>query len=152
MYNKDELQYLKMMQENINRMATNSTNAKTWMISIVSAFLAIESCIIDLKFWLLFALIPILCFWYYDGYYLQIERGLRNRERDFVNLKNGTETSIGIETLETALFDFTPYLKDKDELENGYRETKTLMCNKSVYPLYGLLMIAVLIGTIIINL
>lgn len=152
MYNEDELLYLKMMQENINRMATNSTKAKTWMISTVSAFLAIQSCMVDFRFWLLFSLIPIFCFWYYDGYYLQIERGLRNRERYFVNLKNETETSRGIEKLKTALFDFTPYPKDKDDLENGYRETKTLMFNKSVCPLYVLLMIAVLIVTIIANL
>ena len=159
MYNEDELLYLKITRifktfkkENINRMATNSTKAKTWMISTVSAFFAIQSCMVDFRFWLLFSLIPIFCFWYYDGYYLQIERGLRNRERYFVNLKNETETSRGIEKLKTALFDFTPYPKDKDDLENGYRETKTLMFNKSVCPLYVLLMIAVLIVTIIANL
>ena len=38
-YETQDLQYLQMMQENITRMAGNSTNAKTWLVTIVTGFL-----------------------------------------------------------------------------------------------------------------
>lgn len=38
-YDTQDLQYLQMMQENITRMAGNSANAKTWLITIVTGFL-----------------------------------------------------------------------------------------------------------------
>ena len=40
-YETQDLQYRQMMQENITRMAGNSANAKTWLITIVTVFLAI---------------------------------------------------------------------------------------------------------------
>ena len=55
MYNEDERQYLQMMQDNITRMATNSANAKTWLVTIVAAFLAIGCNIKDFDYWLLLA-------------------------------------------------------------------------------------------------
>ena len=38
-YDPEDLQFLQMMQENITRMAGNSANAKTWLITIVTGFL-----------------------------------------------------------------------------------------------------------------
>ena len=38
-YETHDLQYLQMMQENITRMAGNSANAKTWLVTIVTDFL-----------------------------------------------------------------------------------------------------------------
>lgn len=38
-YETQDLQYLQMMQENITRMAGNSANAKTWLVTIVTGFL-----------------------------------------------------------------------------------------------------------------
>lgn len=38
-YDAQDLQYLQMMQENITRMAGNSANAKTWLVTIVTGFL-----------------------------------------------------------------------------------------------------------------
>lgn len=40
-YETQDLQYLQMMQENITRMAGNSANAKTWLVTIVTGFFAI---------------------------------------------------------------------------------------------------------------
>lgn len=38
-YDTQDLQYLQMMQENIARMAGNSANAKTWLVTILQVFL-----------------------------------------------------------------------------------------------------------------
>ena len=78
-YETQDLQYLQMMQENITRMAGNSTNAKTWLVTIVTGFFAFGCSITDLDWWLLLAIIPIVVFWYIDAYYLSLERALRNR-------------------------------------------------------------------------
>ena len=41
-YNDDDRQYLEMMQGNIERMAANSANCKTWMVTIVAAVMALQ--------------------------------------------------------------------------------------------------------------
>lgn len=69
-YDPEDLQYLQMMQENITRMAGNSANAKTWLVTIVTGFFAIGCSIKDFDWWLLLAIIPIIVFWYIDAYYL----------------------------------------------------------------------------------
>lgn len=158
MYSEDERQYLQMMQENITRMASNSANAKTWMVTIVAAFLAIGCQIEELGYWLLLALIPIFVFWYIDAYYLRLERQIRNREQRFINFKRGAE--VGALTREDLVFDFRPLPKNekddeaKKDLENKnlrYVETGCQMCNKSVYPLYLAMIVIVAAITLLIN-
>ena len=149
-YKEKELQYLQMMQENITRMATNSLNAKTWMVTIVAAFLAIGCKINDLQWWLLLALIPIIAFWYFDALYLKLERQIRNREQLFINFMKEKETE-GL-TLSDLLFDFRPLDKKEDVSELGYRETGCQMFNKSVWPLYITMIIIVVVITLILAL
>lgn len=81
-YNDDDRQYLQMMQSNIERMADNSANCKTWMVAFVTAFMALGSSIAVARYWLLLGIIPILLFWYLDTFYLHLERAMRNRNRN----------------------------------------------------------------------
>ena len=60
MFNENDCQYLQMMQDNITRMAANSANAKTWLVTIVAGFLAIGCNIEDVDYWLLLAIVPIV--------------------------------------------------------------------------------------------
>lgn len=82
LYNDDDRQYLQMMQSNIERMAANSANCKTWMVAFVTAFMALGSSIAVARYWLLLGIIPILLFWYLDTFYLHLERAMRNRNRN----------------------------------------------------------------------
>lgn len=148
MYNDDARQYLQMMQENIARMASNSANAKTWLVTIVAAFLAIGCRLDEMRYWLLLALVPVLVLWYLDSYYLGLERALRNRQRKFINIVN--EKLQGV--VKDSLYDFTPYYVDEDNQELGYKGKKCQMLNKSVYPIYVTMIIAVVVITLIINL
>ena len=151
----DERQYLQMMQDNITRMATNSANAKTWLVTLVAGILAIGCNIKDVDYWLLLAIVPIIVFWYLDAYYLNIERGLRNREQRFLNIVKGVslsdEVSSSINTREDAVFIFKTLNKNADNQTLGYVKTGCMFFNKSVWPVYVMLLATVLLITGIVN-
>ncbi len=152
-YDTQDLQYLQMMQENITRMAGNSANAKTWLITIVTGFFAIGCSIKDLDWWLLLAIIPIIVFWYIDAYYLRLERALRNREQKYINLMNSLEgTRVNsTEEKQNALFDFRPLFMEYEDKDAKLKETKCMMLNKSVYPVYLIMLFMIIVATVIIN-
>ena len=75
--------HLGILQGVIERMATNSTSAKAWCITIVSAILVIiaDKGKPDIA---MLALIPTLLFSALDAYYLAMEKGFRNSYNSFV--------------------------------------------------------------------
>lgn len=152
-YETQDLQYLQMMQENITRMAGNSANAKTWLITIVTGFFAIGCSIKDLDWWLLLAIIPIVVFWYIDAYYLSLERALRNREQIYINLMNSLESTGDnlIDEKQNTLFDFRPLFMDNDDYDLKLKKTKCMMFNKSVYPVYLIMLFLIIVATVVTN-
>lgn len=147
MYNDDERQYLQMMQANIERMAANSANCKVWMINLITAFVTIGSLIPSMRGWLLLGIIPIILFWHIDWYYLHLERGMRNRERDFLNKhKSGNNDEY-----ERALFNFCPLKCNEDDVEKGFVKTKGRWFSPSLTPFYCLPLVIVVFLYIIIN-
>lgn len=88
--------HLGILQNVIVRMASNSTSAKTWCITIVSAILVVVADKKKPDFALL-ALIPSLLFLALDAYYLGMEKGFRNTYNSFVRkLHDGTLTSVDL--------------------------------------------------------
>ena len=65
-----------MIQGIITRMNQNSFMLKGWMITIVSALLAIYADKGNIGY-LIVSIFPILVFWFLDAYYLQQERKFR---------------------------------------------------------------------------
>ena len=151
-YNDDDRQYLQMMQGNIERMAANSANCKTWMVTIVSAMTALQCSIDALNGWILLGVLPIVLFWYLDVYYLHLERGMRNRETVFMNiLKSGNLDGYG-----HALFDLKPYMVKKKDLTDemkrqGLVATNDRWLTKSVIPFYGMTLAVVVIVYVVLN-
>ena len=143
LYNDDDRQYLQMMQSNIERMAANSANCKTWMVAFVTAFLALGSSIAIARYWLLLGIIPILLFWYLDTFYLHLERAMRNRERDFLNKVVAGDN----EGYRIALFNFMPMMVKKEEVKDGLVATNDRWFSKSTAPFYSIAIVAVLILT-----
>ena len=137
-----------MMQENITRMAGNSANAKTWLVTIVTGFFALGCSITELDWWLLLTIIPIIAFWYIDAYYLRLERALRNREQEYINLLKDKEVSL--EKKQEALFDFRPLFVNNDNDEMKLKNTKCMMLNQSVYPVY-LIMLSMILAVTVVN-
>lgn len=148
LYNEDERQYLLMMQENITRMAANSANAKTWLVTIVTAVLAIGCNVEKIHSWLLLALVPVLALWYIDAYYLQLERKFRNREQYYINQKRNEKKS---KELDMALYDFRPLYKEQNDEDFGYVETGCQMFNKAVFPLYSIMCLIIIAITGVAN-
>ena len=145
-YNDDDRQYLQMMQSNIERMANNSANCKTWLTTIVAGFLAIGCSVTAFNGWIFLSLLPICMFWYLDGYYLSLERGMRNRERYFLN-EYGKEDF----DYKKALYDFSTLTIDEDDGENGYVKTKHCWWTRSVLPFYASLFVVVILVILVLN-
>lgn len=139
LYNNDDRQYLQMMQSNIERMAANCANCKTWMVAFVTAFMAWGSSVAVNNYWLALGAIPILLFWYLDTFYLHLERGMRNRERDFLNKCVGDNE----EEYKEALFNFKPLMVREDDAKNGLVATNDCWFSKSTAPFYCIAIIAV---------
>jgi hypothetical protein len=71
-----DVEYLKMIQSVINRLAQNSFHAKSWSVAAVTAMLAFTSRSSQAASYAL-ALFPAFCFWVLDAYYLRQERLFR---------------------------------------------------------------------------
>lgn len=81
---EDDRHYISLLQENINRMASNSANCKTWLVTILAALMAIQVSLQELQGILWIALIPAVLFYVLDSYYLGLERRFIKIERAFV--------------------------------------------------------------------
>lgn len=79
-----QLKHLDYVENAITRMANNSFKMKGWMLTIVSALLAIYASK-EKTGYLIIALCPILTFWGLDAYYLQLERKFRKLYEEIVN-------------------------------------------------------------------
>lgn len=85
--------HLGILQGVIERMASNSTSAKAWCITIVSAILVLVADK-EKPDYAFLALLPTLLFVALDAYYLAMEKGFRNAYNQFVKkLHKGTITA-----------------------------------------------------------
>lgn len=75
--------HLGILQNVIERMAANSTSAKSWCITIVSAILVVVADK-NRPDYSLIALLPAFLFLTLDAYYLGMEKGFRNSYNSFV--------------------------------------------------------------------
>lgn len=76
--------HLTILQNVIQRMASNSTACKTWCITLVSAVLVIVADKGKPEYAYI-SFLPIIVFTFLDAYYLALEKSFRTRYDDFVN-------------------------------------------------------------------
>ena len=81
---EDVRQYLQMLQDIINRMASNSSNCKAWVITLFTAMSALMIGVEVMRQWMWIILFPIVLFYYLDAYYLGLENDFRNLEASFI--------------------------------------------------------------------
>ena len=72
----DKIKHLEFIQSTITRMNQNSFQIKGWMITLVSALLALYASSENVIY-ILIAIAPAVVFWFLDAYYLQQERRFR---------------------------------------------------------------------------
>ena len=131
---ENQIKHLEFIQNILTRMNSNSFQIKGWMITIVSALLALAA---DNKndLFVLVAIAPTLIFWFVDTYYLQQEKrfrslydGVRLRD-DYDNSENGTPNFS---------MDTTNYKEGPNKYWNCFR-------SKTIWPLYFLIFLSLLI-------
>jgi len=80
--------HLEILQKIIERMAANSSQCKTWCITVVSAVLVIVADKKDPNFAFI-ALFPSILFFGLDAYYLALEKAFRESYQSFVTDLHG---------------------------------------------------------------
>ena len=103
---EQELKHLEFIQNVITRMNSNSFSIKGWMITIVSAFLALYASSKNIDY-ILFTIPIVIIFWLLDSYYLLQERKFRGLYNDRVGLT--------INPKELKLFEMNPSLYTKTD-------------------------------------
>ena len=73
---EEKLKHLEFIQGVITRMNSNSFTIKTWMVTILAAFIALFANNPN-EWYLLSAIIPTIIFWFLDAKYLKMERQYR---------------------------------------------------------------------------
>lgn len=82
---EDERNYVNLLNAAINRMASNSANAKSYLVAIIAALIAVQMPNKDNAYIILSALLPTLLFYLMDCYYLSLEKRFRNLQSAFIN-------------------------------------------------------------------
>lgn len=80
----DKIKHLEFVQNVITRMNTNSFQIKGWMITIVSALLALYANN-EKVLYVFLAIVPVIIFWCLDAFYLKQERLYRKLYQDIVD-------------------------------------------------------------------
>jgi hypothetical protein len=131
---QEKIQHLEFIQNIINRMNTNSFQIKEWMITIVSALLALYASGDNVTY-IFVAIIPTLLFWYLDAYYLQQERKFRKLYDDV--LPDDSEISL-----------FSMQIQNYTDCKCCLWST---FFSKTIAWLYGTIVILLLIGGLILK-
>lgn len=123
--------HLTIMQNVIQRMATNSSSSKAWCITLVSAILVIVA---DKgkPHYALIAIIPTFLFFSLDTYYLALETGFRNSYNNFIKRLHNGEIEID------DLF----VVKPKGKLSKLFWES---ISSISIWPFYLTLLLMIYI-------
>jgi len=126
------IEEVKVAQDIIKRMASNSFNVKTWTITLIVATLLFKGS----NNHIFVAFLPLIAFWFLDSYYLQQERLFR-KVHDWV-------VSYRLEH-DDKLFNMNP-MRFKSEVQSVSR----IMFSVSTLPFYGSIFGMLLIYLIII--
>lgn len=131
---------LDLIQDIVKRMAHNSFQVKAWLIAILSALVVLESKAIfaqaapDKAFSIkmnIFLLLPILCFWYLDAFFLRTEKLYRELYKWVVKYRPHTDAyQYDLNTFTRTVGDETTHMIKR---ENG---TWRMMVSKTLWPFY----------------
>lgn len=132
----EQIKHLEFIQGVINRMGSNSFQMKGWMITIVSALLALYSSS-SIKAYLLFAILPTLLFWYLDSYYLQQERKFRGLYNDVAKVPENPK-------------EIKPFAMPLNLYTGGKYSFLDVFTSETVLPLYAFVIVALLVVSFVL--
>ena len=139
-----------LIQSCINRMTQNSFVIKGWLIALVAVILALLPEKFNVIFLCVVCLMLILCLWYLDAFFLKTEKLYRWKYNWVIKNRMNSDEFI---------FDLNPHnsktwLKSlNDDTQNSIPKKEPSICRtmftKTLIPLYGILMLTVVIIFII---
>lgn len=136
LFTETDRHYISLLQENINRMAANSASCKTWLVTLVTAIMALQLTSNELRSILWIALGLVALFYFLDSYYLGIEKKFINIEKKYVEtVKYNKE-----DELKRNLYSF-----NIKEVTDKYATTFSAMQSPSTWPFYSVLFLIVLV-------
>ena len=102
------VKHLGFVQSNISRMNQCSLQMKGWMITVVTALLALYAASISAEtgygnsVFIYIAVAPTVLFWYLDSFYLQQERRFRGIYNDLIDPTKANEINVRVLIFESA--------------------------------------------------
>ena len=130
---EDERNYVNMLNDAINRMASNSANAKSYLVAIVAALIAIQMPNKGNAYITLSALLPTILFYLMDCYYLSLEKRFRNLQSAFINKDTNEDGQII-----AGLYQYNIY-----DIKGKYPKREAIM-SWSTTPFYGFVALCII--------
>ncbi len=133
---KEKIEHLKMIEDIIKRMASNSFYLKGWSVSLISAILVFVKLDANICFiWI--ALLPTITFWYLDAYYLQLERKYKKLYKEVQNDYNNETNNVVLFDMKATSF----------QVDNIWQ----IMWSDSIKPIYLTIIILIFLVFIIVS-
>lgn len=129
----NKIKHLEFIQATVTRMNQNSFQIKGWMITIVSALLALYASS-SKKIYIIIAIVPTVVFWFLDTYYLQQERKFRAIYNDVAGL-SAHSSRLDIRDFEMPIQNY----------KHGKYFYFNVLFSRTIFPLYGVVIVGLII-------
>ncbi len=131
---ENKIKHLEFIQSTITRMNQNSFQIKGWMITLVSALLALYASS-ERVVYILIAIVPAVVFWFLDAYYLQQERRFRGVYNDVAGL-SPDDSRINVREFEMPI----------QKYQCGKYCYFNVLFSRTIFPLYGIVIVGLVIA------
>lgn len=133
-FERSEVQgFISQLDSIINRMGTNSANAKNWLMTIIAAAIAIQwnGSQLHQVLWLL---LPTGLFMLLDMYYLGMERHFKDVQKSFIDsVRNGSDISQSVYNI--------PKTTKCEQVCNTFSTIDSL----AIWPFYSIVVLAIVL-------
>lgn len=136
---ENKIKHLEFIQTVITRMNQNSFQIKGWMITIVSALLALYASS-GKQIYILVAIVPTVIFWFLDTYYLQQERKFRGVYNDVAGL-SPEDSRVDVRDFEMPI----------QKYQCGRYCYFNVLISRTILPLYGVVITGLVIAYIMLK-
>lgn len=130
----NKIKHLEFIQSTITRMNQNSFQIKGWMITLVSALLALYASS-EKVVYILIAIVPTIMFWFLDAYYLQQERRFRGVYNDVAGL-SPDDSRINVREFEMPI----------QKYQCGKYCYFNVLFSRTIFPLYGIVIVGLVVA------
>lgn len=130
----NKIKHLEFIQSTITRMSQNSFQIKGWMITLVSALLALYASS-EKVVYILIAIVPTIVFWFLDAYYLQQERRFRGVYNDVAGL-SPDDSRINVREFEMPI----------QKYQCGKYCYFNVLFSRTIFPLYGIVIVGLVVA------